>query len=160
MQGGYELRDMAQPDVPVVARIWHEGWHDGHAAVVPASLTVLRVLDSFAARSADQIAATRVGVKDGAVTGFCMVHDDELYQMYVAPEGRGTGLAQALMADAETRIAAAGHRRAWLACAMGNDRAAAFYRKCGWENAGTFPVDLDTSAGAYTLDVWRFEKAL
>ena len=80
--------------------------------------------------------------------------------MYVAPAARGTGAAQALMADAEARIRGAGHGRAWLACAIGNAMAARFYEKCGWVNVGTEVVDLDVPHGAFALKVWRFEKVL
>ena len=71
---------------------------------------------------------------------------------------QGTGLAAALIADGEARLARRGHATVWLACAIGNERAARFYRKCGWQFAGTFVSRLETSAGSYDLEVWRYEK--
>jgi ribosomal protein S18 acetylase RimI-like enzyme len=46
-----------------------------------------------------------------------------LYQLFVSPHARGSGVAAALIADAEARLAERGVQTAWLACAIGNDRA-------------------------------------
>lgn len=53
--------------------------------------------------------------------------------------------AAALIGDAEARLAERGVETAWLACAIGNHRAARFYEK---------------SAGIFPLEVWRYEKRL
>ncbi len=63
------------------------------------------------------------------------------------------------MADAEARLAGEGVEVAWLACAIGNDRAARFYEKCGWRRAGTVAYEPDAAFGM-PLDVWRYEKRL
>jgi ribosomal protein S18 acetylase RimI-like enzyme len=89
-----------------------------------------------------------------------MVNGDELYQLYVSAAARGTGVAAALVADAEVRIAATGAATAWLACAIGNDRAARFYEKCGWRRAGVMTSILNTAKGLFPLEVWRYEKPL
>ena len=62
------------------------------------------------------------------------------------------------MADAEARLAAAGVVTAWLACAIGNDRAARFYEKSGWRRVGVVVEPAETSAGPYPMEVWRYEK--
>ena len=89
-----------------------------------------------------------------------MVKDDELYQLFVLADARGTGVAATLLADGETRIASAGFERAWLACAIGNNRAARFYEKNGWRYAGNVISRLDTPDGPFLLNVWRYEKDL
>jgi GNAT superfamily N-acetyltransferase len=71
---------------------------------------------------------------------------------------RGSGVAAALLADAEERLSRNGVKKAWLACAIGNERAARFYEKCGWQLLGTMISQLDTSKGIYPLEVWRYEK--
>jgi len=96
----------------------------------------------------------------GAPLGFYMLKDDELDQFYVAARARGTGLAAQLIADAEARIANTGFETAWLACAIGNDRAARFYEKSGWRMAGAFTSKLSVPEGIVELDVWRYEKFL
>jgi ribosomal protein S18 acetylase RimI-like enzyme len=89
-----------------------------------------------------------------------MLKGDELYQLYVSAQARGSGVAAALMADAEARLAEAGVATAWLACAIGNERAARFYEKCGWRRAGTMINELDTPDGMFPLEVWRYEKSV
>lgn len=54
----------------------------------------------------------------------------------------------------------AGHRRAWLACAIGNHRAARFCQKSGWSLKGVVTIRLDTLDGPIQLDVWRYEIAV
>lgn len=40
--------------------------------------------------------------------GLCIVRSDELYQLFVAAPSRGSGVAAALLADAEARLADSG----------------------------------------------------
>jgi len=96
----------------------------------------------------------------GVPLGFTMLKGDEVYQLYVSRTARGSGVASALMADAEQRLAARGVSDAWLACAIGNERAARFYEKQGWRRAGTVVNVAETSEGGFNLDVWRYEKTL
>ena len=96
----------------------------------------------------------------GAPVGFCIVKGDELYQLFVSAQSRGSGVAAALIADAEARLFESGVETAWLACAIGNERAARFYEKCGWHRAGTMVNQLETANGIFLLEVWRYEKAL
>jgi hypothetical protein len=64
------------------------------------------------------------------------------------------------MSDAETRLAKSAVEIAWLACAIGNDRAARFYEKSGWCRVGVVTYEAETSAGTFPLQVWRYEKRL
>lgn len=154
------VRRPERSELDRLARIWHDGWQDAHATILPEALKRLRTLASFRERIEAGMADTRVTGAIGAPLGLCSIKRDELYQLYVTPEARGTGVARALVADAEARIAEGGADRAWLACAIGNDRAARFYEKCGWHRAATVTIQLDTPNGPFPLEVWRYEKAL
>ncbi|MEO9822098.1 MAG: GNAT family N-acetyltransferase [Paracoccaceae bacterium] len=143
-----------------IVEIWHQGWHDAHASLVPSELVVLRTKESFTDRVQQLQSDFRVAISKDEILGFCILRGDELYQMYVSRNARGRGVAAALIEDAETCIQGAGHRTAWLDCAIGNDRAARFYGKSGWENVKTVITKLDTSKGHFPLEVWRFEKSL
>jgi ribosomal protein S18 acetylase RimI-like enzyme len=50
--------------------------------------------------------SVRVVGTAGAPVGFCVVKDEELYQLFVAAESRGSGIAVELVADAEARLRA------------------------------------------------------
>ena len=90
----------------------------------------------------------------------CAIRDDELYQLFVSGHARGTGAALALIVDAERRLLESGVTTAWLACAIGNDRAARFYERNGWRRAGTTTNVAETDRGPCALELWRYEKAL
>jgi len=155
-----KLRPAAAAEIDRLARIWFDGWQDAHAEILPAELARVRTLESFRDRLQAALADVRVAEVAGEPVGFCIVTGDELYQLFVSPGARGTGIAAALVADAEARLAGSGVATAWLACAIGNERAARFYEKCGWHRAGTVTSLLDTPGGIFHLDVWRYEKNL
>jgi GNAT superfamily N-acetyltransferase len=158
MAGSIQVRPADERELDQLARVWFDAWTDAHAQIVPPELKRLRTLDSFRDRLRAALARTRAAGPVGAPAGFYVLKDAELYQLFVAAEARGTGVAAALIADAEARLAENGVRTAWLACAIGNDRAARFYEKSGWRRVGTMVNEAETSAGTFKLDVWRYEK--
>ena len=153
-----DIRDAKEYEVDALAKIWYDGWNDAHAQILPAGLKRIRTLESFIERMRAAIATVRVAGPSGSPVGFHMLKDDELYQLYVSAQSRGLGVAAALIADAEAQLAAAGVETAWLACAMGNDRAARFYEKSGWRLVGNMINPLETPDGVLNLEVWRYEK--
>ena len=154
------VRSAEAAEIDHLAKVWYDGWQDAHARILPAELTRIRTLESLRDRLEAALADVRVAGPFPTPVGFCMLKGDELNQLYVSAEARGAGVAAALVADAEARLAADGVAVAWLACAVGNDRAARFYEKCGWRRVGTVAHQLDAAPGAPPLEVWRYEKAL
>ena len=102
----------------------------------------------------------RVAGPAGAPLGLCVIEGDELYQLFVARAARGSGVADVLLTDGEARLAASGVATAWLACVVGNDRAARFYEKRGWTRARTLTNRLETPDGVFEIEVWRYEKGV
>jgi GNAT superfamily N-acetyltransferase len=147
-----------EPEIDHLARLWQASWNDAHSKLEPAGLVKARTLESFRERLAAALADTRVVGPAGAPPGLCMIKDDELYQLFVAREARGTGVAAALLADGESRIADRDVTTAWLACVIGNDRAARFYEKHGWRRARTMMSAAETADGVFEREVWRYEK--
>lgn len=147
-------------EVGVLARLWFDGWQDAHANILPAELARLRTLESFHDRLQVAHAATRVADVGTAPAGLAIIRDDELYQLYVAAHARGAGVAIALTEDALALMRQRGVQTAWLACAIGNERAARFYERSGWRQTGTMTSYLPTQAGTFPLDVWRYEIVL
>ena len=154
------VRAAQEREIDHLARLWHDGWHEPHGPIVPEELTRLRTLESFRDRLQAAWSNVRVVGPPGEPLGFCIVQGDELYQLFVSRASRGSGVAAALMADAEARLSIRGVEIAWLACAIGNQRAARFYEKCGWRRAGNMINHADTSDGPFPLEVWRYEKTM
>ena len=154
------LRTARTEDAPAIARIWHAGWPDGHLGNVPDALLAFRDEASFGRRAAERIADTTVAVVSGEVVGFTMVVADELEQIYVAAPHRSLGVADALIADAERRIRAAGHGRAWLAVVPGNARARRFYERRGWTDAGRFEYPAETGGEPVQVPARRYVRTL
>jgi GNAT superfamily N-acetyltransferase len=157
---GTTIRDAELSELEPLAMIWFDGWQDAHARIVPADLARLRTLQSFEERLRAALAGVRVAGVAGAPVGFYYLKSAELYQFYVSSAARGTGVAALLMADAEARLGELSVPTAWLACAIGNDRAARFYEKCGWLRTGTVTDNVDVPGGTFALQVWRYEKSL
>jgi GNAT superfamily N-acetyltransferase len=153
-----DVRFAEESELDSLATLWHDGWQDAHASILPAELARFRTRESFRERLSAALADTRVVGPMGAPLGLYVLKGDELYQFYVAAEARGKGVAAALIADAELRLAAAGVKTAWLACAIGNTRAARFYEKSGWRRVGSMINRLETPAGEFLLEVWRYER--
>jgi GNAT superfamily N-acetyltransferase len=145
-------------DIEPLARLWHEGWQDAHAKIVPDALARQRTYPRFRERMERHLPGVRVVDDELGPAGFSLCKADELNQLYVHRRVRGSGLARTLVEDAERRLALAGVERAWLACAIGNMRAARFYEKMGWALAGVFESVLQLPDGPFALDVWRYEK--
>jgi GNAT superfamily N-acetyltransferase len=153
-----EVRPAEERELDQLAQLWYDGWQDAHARIVPTELTQLRTFESFRDRLRAMLPDVRVIGPVGAAVGFCAIKGDELYQLFVAAEGRGKGVAAVLIADGEARLAANGTETAWLACSVGNYRAARFYEKCGWRLADTVTIPVETYQGPFMLEVWRYEK--
>jgi GNAT superfamily N-acetyltransferase len=155
-----DVRPADEADLDQLAALWYDAWRDAHLGLVPDDLVRIRTRPSFRKRLHAALANVRVVGLPGTPLGFSLIKDDELYQLFVAASARGTGVATALIADAEARLAASGIETAWLACAIGNNRAARFYEKCGWRRTGVITNLAETEAGTFALDVWRYEKQL
>jgi GNAT superfamily N-acetyltransferase len=157
---GAHIRDAKLSEIGQLARIWFDGWQDAHARIVPAELARLRTLQSFDQRIRAASNGVRVAELAGAPVGFYFLKGAELSQFYVSSDARGRGIAAVMMADAEAHLGKRGVHTAWLACAIGNERAARFYEKCGWLRTGTVSDAVEVPGGTFALEVWRYEKSL
>ena len=154
------VRFTDQAEIDQLAKIWYDGWQDAHATILPVELARVRTFESFRERLQKALPNVRVVGEPGQPIGFSIVKGDELYQLYVSAASRGLGVAALLVADAEVRLRESGVNTAWLACAIGNERAARFYEKCGWHRVGNMVNPLETPDGIFPLEVWRYEKTL
>jgi hypothetical protein len=106
------LRPAVAADVPAIARIWREGWADGHEGHVPDALAAERTPASFDRRTIERIGHTWVAERAGTVAGFVVVMDAEVEQIYVDRRWGGRGVAGRLLGHAEAVIGQGGRRTA------------------------------------------------
>lgn len=155
-----EIRAAQAEDHDALATIWHDAWHEAHAAHVPSELATLRTRESFHIRLTDMLATTVVSGPIGAPIGFCAIRNNEIYQMYVSPAARGTGAASALISAGCDAIKDAGHATVFLDVIEQNARARAFYEKMGFADKTIEFVDVDTLEGPFPLECLIMEKEL
>jgi GNAT superfamily N-acetyltransferase len=155
-----QVRSADASEIERLARLWYDSWHRAHAPLVPPELIRLRTIESFRERLQAALPNVRVVGPLGAPIGFYALKSDELHLLFVSPEAHGSGVAAALIADAEAMLAKHGVETAWLACVIGNNRAARFYEKSGWCLVGTFLSSAETSSGPFSLEAWRYEKRI
>ncbi len=151
------LRAATPDDVEAIARLWNEGWRDGHLGHVPEALEPHRTLAHFRAHVPPRIHASTVAASAAGIVGFVTVHHDEVEQLFVAQSARGGGVADALLGHAE-QVIAAGFDVAWLAVAAGNARARRFYERNGWRDAGGFDYAAEIAGGTLPVPSRRYEK--
>ena len=158
-----DIRPALAADQAAIITLWHRGWHDAHAALVPPALLAYRTPAHFALWRDQATDRFFVAVRDGAVVGFVSTKAQELVKLYVDGQARGSGTAAALLAFAEARLAAAGAATATLLCTAGNLRAERFYARHGWQVTRRFDDALwlpDGVPGHFTVATQQFQKVL
>lgn len=160
MDDALRIRPATDDDVPALARIWLTGWHDGHDGHVPPELVAHRTPETFPPRVRERLATTWLAERDGVVLGFVVVVGDEVEQVYVDRDARGSGVARTLLARGEQAVADAGHDVAWLAVVAGNARARAFYERQGWIDRGPYTYPAETASGDVAVPTHRYERAV
>jgi ribosomal protein S18 acetylase RimI-like enzyme len=158
----FHLQPARDADVPAIARLWADGWLDGHRGNVPEELHRYRTRHDFGRRASARVPDTTVAVRSGgvgALCGFVVVRGDEIEQLYVERACRGTPVAGSLLDHAEGLVSRR-HRTGWLAVAPGNHRARRFYERHGWHDAGPFGNPAEIPGGVLSVPTRRYEKAV
>lgn len=128
------LRPATAADIDPLVAIARRSWLSAFAAHAPAALVEWwRAADREPAWYALYWPDMLVAEADGTLAGLVQPRADEVNGLWVDPAWQGRGLGRLLLGAAESRIAAQGHRRVWLTCSGFNQRAAGFYRTCGYE---------------------------
>ena len=144
-------------DVESIAKLWHQGWIDGHLGHVPPALHPHRRHIDFVQRVPSLLDLTTVATIEQRIVGFVAVRDDEIEQLYVAASARGAGVADLLIGYGE-QVIAERFPIAWLAVADGNARARRFYERSGWTDAGAIDYAARTLTGTIEVPCRRYEK--
>ena len=154
-----KIRLASAGDIPALARVWHDGWHDGHAHLSP-EIALGRPFEFFQTRMEGGDVNCVVACVGDEVIGFARWEGDGIAQVFVLPAWHGRGVAPLVLAAAEAKLKEQGHDRIWLQCQVGNDRARAFYEKHGWHVARELPADMGTVTVRKPVTVWRMEKEI
>ena len=154
------LRAATPDDVPAIGRIWHAAWHDGHDGRVPEAVHALRTARSFHERAVALVPDSVVAERDGSVVGFAATGGDEVAELFVAREARGTEVARLLLRAAEQAVRRAGHRTACLGVVTGNVRARRFYEREGWRDEGDVDNPVDGPEGPIAVPCRLYVKDL
>ena len=127
------IRDARLDDADQVARLHVAAWRSAYRGLagddVPERLSVEARAEQVRRLVAGD-GVTRVAEVDGRIAGWSAVEAGELSILYVDPAAWGTGVATALLREAE----AAGATYLWTL--EGNARARRFYERQGWECEG------------------------
>jgi ribosomal protein S18 acetylase RimI-like enzyme len=141
------IRPASPDDAVAIETIRVRGWRAAYRHVFPAADLDALPIDAERWRSRLHVPPpgwTTVVCEDdaGRVVGFASTgpsrdEDElgELYAIYVDPEAWSTGAGRALMASAETTLAA-GYDAALLWVLEDNPRARGFYERAGWAPDG------------------------
>ncbi|MFA3920210.1 GNAT family N-acetyltransferase [Ruegeria hyattellae] len=154
------IRPLRPDDFEEVIKIWHDGWHNAHANIVPKGALRYRTIECFWSWlhcSSDKL---HVAVDD-RVLGFVSTQGSELVKLYVGPNARGSGIATELLSYGETEILKQGIAEAVLFCTAGNTRAQRFYDREGWTLTKTFADRLwlpDGVSGEFVVDTHQYSK--
>lgn len=157
------IRPAAAGDAKAIIHIWHRGWHEAHADLVPAEILSYRRQDNFLAWWTEATERFFVAASGAEPVGFVSLKGCEVVKLYVGSDARGTGVASALLDFAERTLAQDGTSETELLCTAGNARAERFYLRQGWRLTETFDDALWTPAGAtrtFIVPTHRFRKRL
>ena len=130
------IRGATEADAPVIADIQARTWRWAYSDFIADD--DMPVVAERVPAWREHIAGGGVRVFDqgGTVVGYSAVQDDELESLYVDPAAQGAGVGGRLLAEAEERMRAAGHERAWLYLYADNAHGCAFYERHSWVAVG------------------------
>jgi GNAT superfamily N-acetyltransferase len=157
------IRPAVSGDEEAIVHLWHQGWHDAHAELVPLEVLSYRTKSHFLTwlkEAPDTFYVARSG-KD--LFGFVSLKGNEVVKLYVGRGARGTGVASALLSFAERTLRQDGVLEAMLLCTAGNARAERFYLRQGWSLIETFddalwaPTDISQK---FVVSTHRYRKKL
>jgi diamine N-acetyltransferase len=147
------IRRGALEDAAVLADLARTTFYDAFAATNDATDMALHLERAYSvaqqgAELQDPGITTLLVERDGAAIAYAQIRDHhipqcitgpapvELWRFYVHRDWHGRGVAQALMDRVKAESRSRGAKTLWLGVWERNDRARAFYAKCGFADAG------------------------
>ncbi|MGO7732740.1 hypothetical protein [Rhizobium leguminosarum] len=78
-----EIRPAETADHEEIVQLWHQGWHDAHADLVPSEVLAFRTKDDFPLWLKEAEDAFFVATDDTGVLGFVSAKGAEVVKLYV-----------------------------------------------------------------------------
>jgi ribosomal protein S18 acetylase RimI-like enzyme len=147
------IRRAIAADAPVVAELARRTFFDTFAANNDAGDMAIHLARAYgvpqqSAELADPAITTLLVERDRTAVAYAQLRSGhvpecvagaaplEVWRFYVSHEWHGRGIAQALMDRVKAEARERGARTLWLGVWEKNDRARAFYAKCGFAGVG------------------------
>ena len=147
------IRTATASDAAVIADLARRTFYDTFASTNDANDMALYLASAFGIDQqtrelTNRDITTLVAEEDGTAIAYAMVRSDhvpgcvtdaeavELWRFYVDAQWHGRGVAQALMERVKAAARQRGAKTVWLGVWERNDRARAFYVKCGFADVG------------------------
>ncbi len=151
------LRPGRLSDAAAIADYHHRCWLSAFAPLVdPAVMEVIEPRverwQLWLGEDTDHDTIVAVDEHDQPI-GHSTILDNELLHLFVDPDHHGRGLGRTLLADAETRLRAAGHRSIQLHTIVGNTPAITLYEANGWTMTDRLDDDVLPNGSTYTEHV-------
>ncbi len=149
------IRAASEADLPRLIELARRSWLSGFTDAPP------RFITDWMARNFEQGWYARywpdmfVAEEDGVLLGVVQPMVDEVNGLWVDPPAQGRGVGTLLLRHAESLIATALHRRAWLTCSGFNPRGCRFYLARGYEEVGRESKD---RAGGVVEEMITYER--
>ena len=126
-----EIRNAKVDELELVAKFYHDMWHESQAPFQDNRIAEFRDLPFMRARIDEFFPHIFIAIS-ARIVGFVVAHDGRLSQLFVDPNARGHGLGAELLKLAEAKLRAEGTVFATLSCIKGNSAARRFYERYGW----------------------------
>ena len=133
----YRFRAAAAADMPGIARV---RFSVDENVATPAQLAERGITNESVAASFLYDAKGWVAIQRDEIVGFSIADRaaGSIFALFVLPEHQGRGIGSQLLDAALTWLWDSGVERAWLTTGP-RTKAADFYKRRGWERAGTDP---------------------
>lgn len=149
-----QIRPATVADAEALATLARQTFYDTFASTNDAADMALYLakaygIDQQTREIEDRDITTLLVEQDGALIGYAQVRAGhvpdcvtapapvELWRFYIDSAWHGRGVARPLMDAVRTEAIRRGGRTLWLGVWEKNDRARAFYAKCGFRDAGS-----------------------
>lgn len=158
-----KIRSATLEDKEAIVQLWHQGWHDAHALLVPADILAFRTKSHFHSWFEQASDTFYLALLEDEPIGFVSVKEAEVVKLYVGQRSRGSGAASKLLDFAERTLRQSGILEAELLCTAGNIRAERFYQRQGWTLVQTLEDALwmpDETNQRFVVLTHRLRKSL